>query len=221
MKQFLFLVILFLGAYAQGQQQKNVDFTTAKVDLTLNSEVKIISGAVVYQFKALEKTNTVFLDAQNMEFTEVKLNNKPVKYEVDAKKITIMKKLKKGTKHALSFSYSAKPKQTLYFINETENSSFKQIWTQGQGKYTSHWLPSFDDMNEKVEFDVTISFDKNYEVIANGILTNKQIAESTLHLTGSEVHAKAENSDMYASIDSLIDKLDRQILKYKGKINKH
>ena len=48
-----------------------------------------------------------------------------------------------------------------------------------------------------------------------------QIAESTLHLTGSEVHAKAENSDMYASIDSLIDKLDRQILKYKGKINKH
>jgi putative sigma-54 modulation protein len=48
-----------------------------------------------------------------------------------------------------------------------------------------------------------------------------QIAESTVHLNGSEVHAKAENNDMYASIDSLIDKLDRQILKYKGKINKH
>ena len=48
-----------------------------------------------------------------------------------------------------------------------------------------------------------------------------QIAESTVHLSGSEVHAKAENSDMYASIDALIDKLDRQILKYKGKINKH
>ncbi|WP_077283992.1 ribosome hibernation promoting factor [Cognaticolwellia aestuarii] len=48
-----------------------------------------------------------------------------------------------------------------------------------------------------------------------------QIAESTVHLTGTEVHAKAENSDMYASIDALIDKLDRQILKYKGKINKH
>ena len=48
-----------------------------------------------------------------------------------------------------------------------------------------------------------------------------QIAESTVHLSGTEVHAKAENSDMYASIDALIDKLDRQILKYKGKINKH
>tara|TARA_R110000737_G_scaffold25195_6_gene43894 strand:- start:1749 stop:2036 length:288 start_codon:yes stop_codon:yes gene_type:complete len=48
-----------------------------------------------------------------------------------------------------------------------------------------------------------------------------QIAESTVHLSGSEVHAKAANTDMYASIDALIDKLDRQILKYKGKINKH
>jgi putative sigma-54 modulation protein len=48
-----------------------------------------------------------------------------------------------------------------------------------------------------------------------------QIAEATVHLNGSEVHASAQNQDMYASIDSLIDKLDRQILKYKGKITQH
>ena len=48
-----------------------------------------------------------------------------------------------------------------------------------------------------------------------------QIAESTVHLSGTEVHATAQHQDMYASIDSLIDKLDRQILKYKGKINHH
>lgn len=48
-----------------------------------------------------------------------------------------------------------------------------------------------------------------------------QVAESTVHLSGTEVHAAAQNQDMYASIDSLIDKLDRQILKYKGKISHH
>lgn len=48
-----------------------------------------------------------------------------------------------------------------------------------------------------------------------------QKAESTVHLSGTEVHASAINADMYASIDSLIDKLDRQILKYKGKISNH
>lgn len=50
---------------------------------------------------------------------------------------------------------------------------------------------------------------------------NNQIAEATVHLNGTEVHAKADNADMYASIDSLVDKLDRQILKYKGKITQH
>ena len=48
-----------------------------------------------------------------------------------------------------------------------------------------------------------------------------QIAEATVHLKGAEVHATADNQDMYASIDALIDKLDRQILKHKGKTASH
>ena len=46
---------------------------------------------------------------------------------------------------------------------------------------------------------------------------NAHKAESTLQLTGAEVHASAEASDMYAAIDLLTDKLDRQILKHKNK----
>ncbi len=48
-----------------------------------------------------------------------------------------------------------------------------------------------------------------------------QKAEATIHLKGSEIHASAVNGDMYASIDTLVDKLDRQVLKYKGKITQH
>ena len=46
---------------------------------------------------------------------------------------------------------------------------------------------------------------------------NAHKAESTIMLTGTEVHASAEASDMYAAIDLLTDKLDRQILKHKNK----
>ena len=46
---------------------------------------------------------------------------------------------------------------------------------------------------------------------------NAHKAESTIQLTGTEVHASAEASDMYAAIDLLTDKLDRQILKHKNK----
>ena len=42
-----------------------------------------------------------------------------------------------------------------------------QIWTQGQGKYTSYWLPSFDDTNEKLNFGLDIDFDKDYTLLSN------------------------------------------------------
>lgn len=48
-----------------------------------------------------------------------------------------------------------------------------------------------------------------------------QKAEATIHLKGSEIHASSSNTDMYTSIDTLVDKLDRQVLKYKGKITQH
>ena len=66
-------------------------------------------------------------------------------------------------------NFTAKPKQTLYFSGKDENL---QIWTQGQGKYTSHWLPSFDDVNEKLVFNIEVKFVKQYKTIANGILNN-------------------------------------------------
>ncbi len=46
---------------------------------------------------------------------------------------------------------------------------------------------------------------------------NRQIAEGSIHVAGADLHALSENDDMYASIDLMIDKLDRQVLKHKEK----
>lgn len=48
-----------------------------------------------------------------------------------------------------------------------------------------------------------------------------QKAEAKLNVNRGEVFATAEHEDMYAAIDNLIDKLDRQILKHKSKLAKH
>ncbi|MWV15578.1 ribosome-associated translation inhibitor RaiA [Pseudomonas sp. L-22-4S-12] len=45
----------------------------------------------------------------------------------------------------------------------------------------------------------------------------KQKIEATLHVAGGEVVANAEHDDMYAAIDLLADKLDRQLIKHKEK----
>jgi len=46
-------------------------------------------------------------------------------------------------------------------------------------------------------------------------------AEATVPVNGSNIFANAEDQDMYASIDALVDKLDRQILKRKEKVINH
>lgn len=56
----------------------------------------------------------------------------------------------------------------------------------------------------------------NMQVILT-VQKQRQIAEATVHIAGGDIHGKAETEDMYASIDSLVDKLDRQILKHKEK----
>ena len=50
---------------------------------------------------------------------------------------------------------------------------------------------------------------------------NRHQAEATIHAKGATLHANAEGSDMYAAIDALADKLDRQVLKHKEKITDH
>ena len=45
----------------------------------------------------------------------------------------------------------------------------------------------------------------------------KQKAEATLHVAGREVVANSEHEDMYAAVDLLVDKLDRQLIKHKEK----
>lgn len=46
-------------------------------------------------------------------------------------------------------------------------------------------------------------------------------ADATVHVNGNTLHADATEEDMYAAIDMLIDKLDRQVLKHKEKLRDH
>lgn len=48
-----------------------------------------------------------------------------------------------------------------------------------------------------------------------------QKAEITVHVKGKDIHADSNDADLYAAIDKLVDKLDRQVLKYKGKNHDH
>jgi putative sigma-54 modulation protein len=49
----------------------------------------------------------------------------------------------------------------------------------------------------------------------------RQKAEITVRVRGSSLHAEHTNGDMYAAIDALMDKLDRQVLRHKDRVRSH
>jgi aminopeptidase N len=172
-------LLLFLSTFAFAQQTKSVDFKTATGRIAVNPIAKNVTGAVTYTFEVLKPIDTIKIDAQNMTFSEVELNDQKIPFATNGKELLLIYSFQKG-KNSIQFSYEAKPKQTMYFVG-SEATNNLQIWTQGQGKYTSHWFPSFDDVNEKVIFNMDIAFDSKYRVLSNGVLKNKTDDKNMTH----------------------------------------
>jgi len=58
----------------------------------------------------------------------------------------------------------------------------------------------------------------DHVIDVNVIMTVEKLdqkIEANVHLSGKDIHVQANDADMYAAIDGLIDKLDRQVLKHK------
>ncbi len=53
------------------------------------------------------------------------------------------------------------------------------------------------------------------------VVKERQKAEATIHVSRGQIYADSEDENMYAALDSLTDKLDRQIKKHKEKLKDH
>ena len=160
------LILFFFCTLSFSQQITKVDFIQCNASVAPHFETKSIDGTVLYQFNVLAAIDSIRIDAKNMDFTSVMINGKSVRFKNNKKELILFEGYTTG-KNKLSFTYKATPKQTLYF---TGIGAGQQIWTQGQGRYTSHWLPSFDDVNEKVIFNLNITFDEKFNALSNGVL---------------------------------------------------
>ena len=94
-----------------------------------------------------------------------------------------------------------------------------------QVSLSGHHVEITDSMrayvNEKIE-RLERHFDQALDI--HVVLTVEKMrhrAEATLHVSGGNLHADDEQEDMYAAIDGLVDKLDRQGIKHKEKLKSH
>jgi len=87
---------------------------------------------------------------------------------------------------------------------------------------SGHHLEITPSMREYVSSKMT-RIDRHFDHVidVNMILTVEKLRqkiEANVHLSGKDIFVESEDSDMYAAIDLLVDKLDRQIVKHKEKI---
>lgn len=85
--------------------------------------------------------------------------------------------------------------------------ALKSYVTGKLDKITSHF-------DEVVDTKVTLSVERHKE-------KDGKHAECTLHIKGADLFAESSDADLYAAIDDMFGKLDRQVLRHKEKMQDH
>ena len=88
-KMFRILLVLFFINLSFGQQIDKVDFTSCHLMIDLNSIEKTVNGGGVYEFEVLKNIDTIRIDAVNMEFENVSINHKNVKFKNNKKELIL------------------------------------------------------------------------------------------------------------------------------------
>ncbi len=169
MRHIYCYLFLLINTLLFAQQTEFVDFKKAKADIVIYPTESKIAGTIEYKFDILKDLDSIFINSRSLNCSSILLNKKEIPFYISKDKLWIVDDFKISKNNVLTIEYEGSPKKAMYFVG-WDNNAPNQVWTQGQGKYTSNWLPSFDDVNEKVEFDLNICINENYEVISNGNL---------------------------------------------------
>ena len=193
MKRFLVLPFLIMTSFTMNAQLRTtsfiedaaavprdhqLDFSKIKVALSFDAPKGIVIGKVAYQFSPIRpKVSSFFLDGIKMQVKELTINGQPTKYTTDSAGITVLpiEPLVWNVPYEMTISYEAKPRVGLYFIgwNDKNNLSRKQIWSQGEQIDNRNWIPMYDERNDKLLTEMSVTFDKDYKVLSNGKLADK------------------------------------------------
>ncbi len=217
MKYLLFIALSFLSVFSLIAQhsynhyQKDavtyrehpLDIIKMKLEVSFEPEAGMVKGKVTHSFVVLQKrVDSVFFDGPGINILKASLNGESLKFSQNAQGIWVYPSggMEWDQKGEIVFDYTAKPKKGIYFIGWNAPEPItpdpfavrKQIWTQGQGIDNRHWIPMYDDMNDKFITETVVTFSKNYQVLSNGKLLSKKANKDntiTWHYAMSKPHA--------------------------------
>ena len=178
--KWITLITLLFATFSQAQNTSSqldvVDFQKAKAQIQLDQYSNEVSGRVTFELDVLKNTSSVFIDAKNLVNYKVIIEGEEVKTTYDGEKLVVESRFRESETKKIEILFTSFPSKAMYHIDEDNNRIWDQVWTQGQGKYTSNWLPSIDNMNDKMVWDFQITAPVSKRVVANGKLIEVQPA---------------------------------------------
>lgn len=185
----------YLRDPGKAPREHALDVQRMVVDVQFVPEEGKVSGKVVHEFTALRyEVDTVLFDAPDIEIKDVKLHRisgtkKPEEVSGltwhTVKEGLVLElqhvRLKPDVQYSLAITYEAHPEKGIYFIGwnvdgitDTRNQTRQQIWTQGQGIDNRHWIPMYDNSNDKFITETVVTFNSDYQVLSNGDLKSRK-----------------------------------------------
>lgn len=187
----------YIDAPGSEPRERPVDIERMKLDVRFVPEQGLVKGTVTHVFNVLQKrVDTILFDAIKIDIKSATLNGRNLRYRSTDTSVIVYCEppLTWDTKDSITFTYEARPRKGIYFVgwNDPSKRMRKQIWTQGQGIDNRHWIPMYDEMNDKMITETITTFDSSYTVLSNGtFLGAKPNADRTKswHYTMTRPHA--------------------------------
>ena len=178
--RYLILISVFLAFAKASLAQNNpvqdhVDFKRINVAMKVDLNTEQVFLTEYAYFTVSQPVDSVFLDAKNVEslpWNRLQNEGKTLEARLEQRedRLVLYHKFKPSETYVWAMELQTQPDRTLYFIDTDGDGRKDQFWTQGQGKYTSSWLPSIDDYTDKIIFNIHYTHTDNQDGIflANG-----------------------------------------------------
>jgi aminopeptidase N len=196
------------------------DFHQIHLDLHVAPDLKnaTVDGSVELRFAPLVDDFRVL--RLHCEETQVKSvvgeDGKPLANQLKDKVlyITLPAPEKAGEEHAVTVTYHSTPTRGLFFHRPTEKYPTTPwfLYSQGQGNDNRHWIPCYDEPDDRCSWDVWAQVPKEFDTVSNGL---KQGSEDKPDGTRID-HWKFANTSATYLISLIVAKLETISLEKNG-----
>jgi aminopeptidase N len=158
-----------------------VDIEKVSLEITPDFERRSLEGKATLIFTPIAKPLSHWaLDAVDLRVSSVEATAAGAEVESwdnDDRHLTLNFKeaLEPGKTYTVSITYTAEPKDGLFFRTEAMgyDAGDTQLWTQGEPQAHRHWFPSHDYPNERFKTEIRCRAPKGMIALSNGVLLSE------------------------------------------------